>query len=68
MNNRAKVKNVSVPNQGKENVMQATPDKKADKKDEPVQARQEVKEPENKSSPKKVPDASKILELSAVPT
>ena len=48
--------------------MQATPDKKADKKDEPVQARQEVKEPENKSSPKKVPDASKILELSAVPT
>ena len=53
MNNRAKLKNVSVQNQGKENVMQATPDKKADKKDEPIQARQDVKEPENKSSPKK---------------
>lgn len=61
MNNRAKVKNASVQNQGKENVIQATPEKKADKKEEPVQVRQEVKEPEAKCSPKKVLDANKNL-------
>ena len=68
MNNRAKIKNASAQNQGKENMMQATPEKKADNKEEPISVRLEVKEQETKCSPKKVLDASKNLELSAVPT
>lgn len=68
MNIRAKVKVTSVQNQGKENVMQATPQKKAEKKEEPIQVRLEVKQSEEKVNPKKVIDVSKHLELSAVPT